>query len=329
MNLSRLTPALALALLPALACTSNPDEIDPEQQLALRREFALRYYDDGDLDRAEQQVDLGLAAAPGDGKLLLMKGWIRQRRGSTQDIFVAEAIFRDLVPDRDYRALLGLAEALERKGVLFWESAAAIESGERHTQAPDPAELAQELRAKAHASWSESIAFYGRTLEEKPGELQAINGLQRTHALSGDFAGSLEWSLQLIDRSKAEIVFWQSQLERPDLTAPEERRLRDLLSSSSDLQTRTHLHASTVLLQLARADEALAHVDEALELDPDEAATYSRRAQLLRRLERTAEAVDAMETFLRLSELGFDHPDVERALELLTTWQREIELANG
>ena len=315
----------ALALL-AAGCGSTPDGPDPETQLAMHREFALRYYHEGDLARAEQQMDRALEIEPEDEQLLLMKGWVRQRRGTADDIFVAESIFRDLVRGEDYRALLGLAEALERKGVLYWESAAAVASGERFTEAADPAKRAEEMRVEARKSWIESVQCYEQTLEKKPGEIQAINGLQRVHALAGDLTASLDWSRRLLDSTDAEISFWSAQLERPDLTASEELRLRDLLVSSSDLKVQTHLHGSSVLFQLGRPEEALAHVDQALELTPEKPAVHSRRAQLLHELGRTAEAVDEMETFLRLSQLDFDHPDIVLALELLTTWQREVEL---
>jgi tetratricopeptide (TPR) repeat protein len=316
---------LTLALL-AVACGSTPEGPDPDTQLAMHREFALRYYDEGDLDRAEQQIDKALDIAPKDDQLLLMKGWVRQRRGTADDIFVAEAIFRDLVDDEDYRALLGLAEALERKGVLYWESAAAVASGERFTEAADPMARADELRVEAQKSWNESVQYYELTLEQKPGEIQAINGLQRVHALAGDLTASLDWSRRLLDSTDAEIRFWTTQLERPDLTADEELRLRDLLASSSDLQVQTHLHASSVLFQLGRTDEALVHVDAAVALAPESPAVHSRRAQLLHGLGRTSEAVEEMQSFLRLSDLDFDHPDVVLALELLTRWQREAEL---
>jgi tetratricopeptide (TPR) repeat protein len=322
-----LAALLLTAPLFAAACNSGPDQMDPEQRLAMHREFALRYYDEGDLDRAEGQVDKGLEVEPKDEKLRLMKGWIRQRRGSVEDIFIAEKIFRTLVRGKDYRALLGLGEALERKGVLYWESAAAVESGERFTEAADPIARAAELRGNAGKSWAESIDFYERTLKQKPGEIQALNGLQRVHALSGDPAGSLSWSRQLIDQSTAEIAFWRTQLERADLTAAEETRLRELLASSSDLLIQTHVHASTVLVQLDRSEEALAHIDTSIELDPTDSNTHSRRAQLLYALGRTEEAVASMQDFLRLSELDFEHPDVVRAIQLLTTWQRELEFA--
>ena len=121
----RTARSLALLLLGLCACSSSGAEPDPAQQLAMHSEFALRYFDQGDLNRAEQQVDKGLEIEADNRQLLLMKAWIRQRRGGTQDIFVSERIFRDLVDGKDYRSELGLAEALERKGVLYREASEA------------------------------------------------------------------------------------------------------------------------------------------------------------------------------------------------------------
>jgi tetratricopeptide (TPR) repeat protein len=314
---------LAIALLAqmALGCLSDEKKVDPDQQLALHRECALRYYDEGDLLRAEDQVDKGLELAPRDEQLRLMKGWIRQRRGGPEDIYVAEQVFRELAPKRDYRALLGLAEALERKGVLYWEAADKLDPADGGAAARE-----EELRGKARAAWGESIEYYGKTLERKTGEQQALNGLQRVHALRGELEEALAWSEKLLEQSAEETAFWEKQLERPELSADEEDRLRSLLLQSRELAAGTHLQASTLLVSLERREEALVHVDQALELDPEAAETHSRRAQLLHALGRPVEAIASLESYLRLSEEAFDHPDVARALDLLTTWKSEVEI---
>jgi len=317
--------ALLLALACIAGCNSTPDEQDPKELLAMHREFALRYYDENELDRAEQQVDMGLEIEPRDEKLRLMKGWIRQRRGTAADVFAAEEIFRGLLPSKDYRVLLGLGEALERKGVLYWESASAVEGGKRFTKASDPQARAKELRGDAQTCWRESLEHYEKALERKPGELQAINGMQRVYALRGEKEKALRWSQELLDKSAAEAEFWTRQLERPDLSADEEARLRALLAGSEKLQIETHLQASTLLAGLDRPAEALEHLDRVLELDPEQAEVHSRRAQLLHRLGRIEEAIASLENYLRFSEGGFDHPDVARAMDLLARWKGELD----
>jgi len=318
-----LAAALLLAVLPS--CRSNDKgEPDPDKTLAMHREFALRYFEDDELERSEQQVDKGLAIDPDDGSLRLMKGWIRQRRGGARDLFVAEKIFRELAPEGDYRALLGLAEALERQGVLYDESGRAVESGERSTPAPDPVARGRELRAEAATRWKESVAWYEKTLSKKPGEAQAVNGLQRVHALLGEYEESLVWAGVLLEQSGGETAFWRAQLQRPELTAREEERLRALLAASTRLQVETLLQASSLLHRLGRAEEALAHVERVVALAPEEPDAYSRRAQLERDLGRNEQALASIQEFLKLSKLDYDHPDIARAYDLLTQCEREL-----
>lgn len=320
MRRSALTLCLAF-LVGVAACSTSGDQPDPEKQLQLHREFALRYFDQGELDRAEQQADKGLEVDSDDRQLLLMKAWIRQRRGTTRDLFVAEAIFRDLSDGKDYRVELGLAQALERKGVLYREASEAVASGERFTENLDPQERAAELLADAHEAWEESARRYEKVLDLKPGEFQAFNGLQRVLALEGDDAGSLEWADRLLEDSAAEMIFWRERLRRPDLTASEENRLRKLLDGSIKLQVETHLSAATLLVKNDRDDEALEHLDAAALLDPRTAEIHSRRAQLLHQLGRNDEAADAIQAYLRAVDLPFEHPDIKRAYALLEACQ--------
>jgi len=324
-TLRRAAPALLLALCALLpACSwGGPEGPDPEQQLQLHREFALRYFDQGDLNRAEQQVDKGLEIDDEDHQLLLMKGWIRQRRGTARDLLIAEAIFREVRDGEDFRVELGLGEALERKGVLYREASEAVASGERYTEAPDPQARAVELARQAEDAWAEAQECYEKALQLKPGEFQAMNGLQRVLALRGDYEGSLRWAEELLAASKVEMDFWRERLRRPDLSAEEERRLRDLLVGSTDLQVATHLTAATLLVALGRPLEALGHLDGAAALTPDVAEIHSRRAQLLAEQDRPGEAALAIQEFLRHTDLPFEHPSVQRAYDLMAECERK------
>lgn len=323
------TNALCAALLITLgaACNFSQDAAQLEETLQMHREFALRYYDEGQLTQALQQVDKGLELKSNDEKLRIMKGWIHQRLGTADDVFLAEQTFRRLLSTRDYRVILGLGEALERKGVLFWESADAVEEGRRYTTASDRDQRASELRADAHEAWDESVERYEQTLERKPGEIQAINGLQRVHALSGKHGEALRWSRKLLTMVEAEAKFWSRQLERPDLSSDEEQRLRELMSDSERLELETRLQVARLLVGLERYPEALVELDRVLLIDPTAPGIHGRRAQLLYRSGRVEEALASLENYLRFSEEEFDHPDVTRALELMVQWQRELEEA--
>lgn len=313
-----------LALLSSTAlCACNSDAAEERQKLALHHEFARKYFDNGQLAMAETQVDMGLAIDSKDDKLRLMKAWIRQKRGAPEDVLMAEKLFRDLARDGDYRATLGLGQALERKGVMYFEAAGPVERGERETRAADPARRGEELRALAKSAWKDSVRWYETTLEKKPNYLEAVNGLQRVCALLGDLDRSLEWSNMLLTQGAREMDFWREELKRPDLRAVEEEECRKLLAASTTLLSETHLAASTSLVQLGRADEALPHLDSAAALEPERAEIYSRRAQLHKDAGRLAEAREDIQRFLRLSMLPVEHPDMRRAYDLL----QECEVA--
>jgi len=311
---------LIVAALFSLAACSSTDEggLSKADQLNLHVEYAKKFFSDGQYAQAEQQADLGLALSRKDHELLLIKGWVRIKRGRTDDVLMAERIFRDIDSSDDYRAHIGLGEALERKGVLYWESAKAVESGERATNAADPAKRAKELRVDAERFWAESEALYKRALESKSSAIQAINGLQRVAALRGDHEQALAWSERLLETSQQELAFWRKDLQRPNLNADDENAIRRLLNGGEQLVLETHLQASTMLVKLGRKAEGVAHLDAATELAPDRAEIYSRRAQLLHELGDHQRARADIQAFLKLSKLPVDHPDVQRALDLLT-----------
>ena len=304
-----------LALTLAGACTISQPKPDPEKLLAMYREQALGYYEAGALQQAEDQIRKGLDISPKDDQLKLMLGWCRQRLGSRDDLLVAERVFRDLAPRKDYRALLGLAECLERKGVLYTESAQKLLDGKGDPDAADPKQRALDLNRDAKKFWLEGLENYQAVLALKPSESQGMNGLHRTYALLGRMEESLEWAEKLIVLSDAEVVFWQTQLKRTDLRAEEETRLRMRLEDTRELTIATHFSAASLLVQSGRKTEAATHLDRIILLDPNLSAAFSRRAQLLFDLGRFEEARANLEDFLRLSDLPFDHPDVQRAFQ--------------
>lgn len=311
------------ALVLCLACQSG-EKMDPEKELSMRRELALRYYELDDLQRAEDQAQRGLALAPDDKQLQLLIGWIRQRRGRAEDVFYAEVVFRQLADTGDFRAWLGLGEALERKGVFFSEAAEGIESGELTTDALDPDRRAKEYTKDARESWQEAITWYQKVLEKRDGEPQALNGLMRTEALLGNYRDSLRWCNRLIEQCNQEISIWTKQLARPDLLAEEEAVLRALRKSTQDLVQECNLQAATLLLSIGQPQVALESLDSAISIDPDIAELYSRRAQVLIELGRWSDAIASLQDFLRLSSEPFEHPDIQKAYDLIAQCKSKL-----
>lgn len=320
-------PGLLLALFAVLSgCSSGPEtKIDEKTQVELYRELALRWYQMDELDRAEDQVTKGLALVPDDEQFQLMLGWIRQRKGTRDDILVAERVFRKLMPSDDYRVVLGLASSLERKGLFFWEAADRVESGEQ--AAPDPQHDAQTLRQTAEDIWRESLDRYHETLQLAPDNARAMSGLQRVYSQLGDYEKSLQWAARNREVVRGEIEFRRRQLHNADLGPREEETLRDNLKKDEDALIANNLHAVPMLRDLGRDDEALALLDEIARIDPERAEVYGLRAQIYHDRGMWVDAKKNVDQFLLLStDLGYDHPDVQRAYALRTECEREIEL---
>lgn len=318
--------ALLLTLvLAAGGCASTDDEGPTEEQrVQLYLETALRYYDLEDLDRAQDQADRGLELEPKNERLRLLKGWILQRRGTTESVLMAERIFRGLLNIKDYRVTLGLADSLERKGTAYDEASRSIRSGERYTDAPDPEAQARELEDLAHAAWEEAIQRYEETLELKPEERFALAGLARVTALLGRDAESLAWSDALLGDLQDAVEFWKHNLERDDLTAKDEANYRGLLADNTRLEIKTRLHAVAVARRMGANNIALDNLDRILELDPDNAGVHSRRAQIMFEAGDYAGALAAIERFLTLSTHEFDHPDIRRAMDMRSDCEEKL-----
>ncbi|MCY3003279.1 MAG: hypothetical protein NTV21_15885 [Planctomycetota bacterium] len=320
---------LAFVLCPLGACQTEENGVTDEQRLTLHREFARKYYDAGEMAQAERQADMGLEIDDKDEGLLLMKGFLRLKAGTRDDIAVAENVFRQLSKKADYRARLGLAETLERKGLNLVESAEGIEKGTIASESKDPVARCAELRTQSKAAWKESRETYLAVLGERPSQIQAINGLQRVTALEGDLEGSVTWAEKLLELATTEIEFWKTDLARPNLSVIEEGELRKRISASATLLVETHLTAASALVKLSRRPEALVHLTKAIEFAPLRSDLYSRRAQLQLDAGYVREAREDLRQFVKLSTLELDHPDMRRAYELLAECDRQLASVGG
>ena len=308
---------LALTLLGA--CSSGPPELTAEQKARLvdrHTETAQEYLRMGELDRAEGQALKALELDPANTKCKMIRGWTLQKRGRIEDILVAERVFREIVDCGDYRAVLGLAECLERKGLAFHEASDDIASGRRVSEAADPAARAKQLLGERDRAWKESSERYDQVLAPHPEDVDALNGAMRMDALLGREEKSLERGAKLLATIVPSREFWEKQMLRPQLTVEDERLYRERIDHLRDLEIATHLHSSAILHGLSRDADALEHVDAALALDPERAEYYSRRAELEKNLGRPEKAIADIDRFLGRSTQTYDHPDVKRAYRL-------------
>ena len=110
-------------------------EIEPskEQKLELYTTTATYLYEDGDLDRAQEQAVKALEVEPEDRAMRRMIGWIRLRKNGNEDLILAERFFRDLMRDGDdnENTVLGLAITCERMGKAYDDVSRALTAGDR------------------------------------------------------------------------------------------------------------------------------------------------------------------------------------------------------
>jgi tetratricopeptide (TPR) repeat protein len=321
------TTITLLALAALTACSSGPEERDPEELFTLYRESAFYYWQAGDFTRAEAQALSALDIHPDDLSCNLYVGNIGLMKGTTKDLLGAEARFRSMEQQDDFRVQLGLGETLERLGMVYEEAAAAIESGQRTTEAPDPAARVAELHKMASDAWSEASDRFHTVLETWPNEADAINGLQRVLALQGDLEGALVWTNRPIALVDIDLSYYRSKLTRESITPEEEEILRERMSNSLNLAERTYLLGASILRELGRSEAELEYLEKATEIAPKTPNTWSRKAQAQMALAHYDKAIASLDTFLRLSDEPFGSADVQRAYELRELCEKSIQEA--
>ena len=315
-----LTAATALL---ATACVGGPPEPqapDDEQLLELYTTSATYHYELDDIEQAQAQAVKALEIEPKNKAMRRMIGWVRLRKGSNEDLIIAERFFRDLTRegDKNNATTLGLATALERLGVAYDETSRAIAAGDRAAPTGRDAEKhAADLAETARDNWNEAKGILERSLEKGEGSTRSMNGLQRVHALLGNFDESLHWSETLLQRSEEELATWRRMLSAEDLTESEERLFRTNERAALDLCRNTHLFAATLLRRQGNFGDAVQHLNEVVATEPDLAQVYSQRAQLYLELGEYARAKDDLDRFIGLSDVPLEHPDLQRAFELI------------
>jgi len=319
----RYAPYLLLCVI--LACQSN--EISDEEReriLDIHVESAGAYLSMGDYLRAADQAQRGLEVDPEHFKLRLYLARSLQKTRRLGDVMRAQRVFRDMPRDTDYRVALGLAEVVERLGVEWSDRARAIRAGGRFTDAADPAVRADELEGEAERSWRESLELYGEALALEPEDPEILNGLVRANTLLGETATALDWADKVIEVTQTGRDWWTAALRRPEMSPREEDACRRSLERFDRLEVSVRMNSYTILAGEKSYEPALAHLDRAAELAPNDSLIQSRRAELLVDLGRHSDALQAINHFLSLTEDPFDSQDVQRAFQLRTACEAAI-----
>lgn len=331
-------PILLVSLLAPLlfaACSSSGERSlsaeEKQKLIEVHTESAQQYLNMGELDRAEGQTEKGLALDPKNKKLELILGMTLLKRGQSVDLMRAQGIFQALDSEGDFQTSVGLGSVQERLAILHRQSAADIRAGKHITQAADPEQRASEFESRAKTYLEQARASFERSLQRKPDNVDGLNGLVRTAALLHDDKTSLATAEKLIAILREDRRFWETSLVRPEISSQEEARFRKLARAQSDLEIAARLHAATLAHGLGDEQRAIEHLGGVLELKPDLAEAYSRRAEGEMALGRYREAHADLDSFLRLSagRKKSDDPEIKRAFALLGECDRKVREAGG
>lgn len=324
-----LTLALALGAGAPGCRHTYQKQVEPtkEQKLDLYTTTATYLYEDGSLERAQEQAVKALEVDPKNRPMRRMIGWIRLRMNTNEDLILAERFFRDLQREGDdnENTRLGLAIACERLGKSYDDVGRAIQAGQREPErGKDRERAAQELHAKAQRYWDEAIKVCDGLLATGEGNTNAMNALQRLQALTGNYEKSLDWSRRLLERTDQELVTWRRLLQEKSLSKSEESLYRKNEITAVDLQNETHLFAATLLFQQQRYEEALPHLDAVVASSPNLAQAYSLRGQMRARVGQYEGAIQDLDRYLALSDAPYEHPDVRKAFELRAEAEKHV-----
>lgn len=332
MRLQATFAALLLFFLPACVTEGGDREPTTEEKkrlVEIHTESAQQYLNMGELDRAEGQVEKGLALDKQNRKLQQILGKTLLKRGRAEDLMRAEKVFREGDP-ADYEITIGLGATLERLAVLHRESAANIRSGKHLTQAADPEQRAKDFEQRALTYLGEARGCFDRSLQQKPDNIDGLNGLVRVESLLGNDDASIDKAEKLITLLRADRKFWEQSLVRPEISADEENRFRKLARAQADLEVALHLHVAGLLHKHKHDEQALEHLDSVIELKPELPEAYSRRAENRKILGQYEMAVADLDTYLRLSSgKNSNDPDIMRAYQMRSDCLRLGREAGG
>lgn len=304
-------PFVACSVLVFAACVSKRSE--EKKQLASHQHNAMLYWEGGKLDQAMQLVERGLEIDPGDYKLNALRGTILLRRstglGATDHKKLEEAAdaLAEVYDTRDVSRhepflLFFYALALERQGLRFAGEAVRL----REIAARTPSQEASDRRDEEQRKAEEKFALATELLESlvARGEMARMSHyhlLQIAVSLQ-DGARALHHEKEYLKRLERDRSDLEKAIQTTTVALYEQERLRQREALFSE-----EIAVRNVLAEFHfdRRDyeNALAHLDAVLRLDPTRSVDYYNRGRVLRELGRGEAAKDDFRKFLATSTL--------------------------
>ncbi len=334
------TAALLAAASLLSACSSSPQNgevtLTKEQKLGAWLEYSLRYVEMGEFQRAIDQARQALEIDPKNSRFLLLFAetnlQMRDERGNqTIDTVLAAKDALDRIEgEADWRVENARGEVEERLGLYHAQAADAVQSGRRTTKSDDPAKRADELTEIANEHWEAALSHYQAALTEQSGQPKPLRGLVRTTGLMGRREECVGHARDLVEAIRASQRLVGNLLEDDGISAKRESELYDDQRMNRGLEIRTRMLMAQLLRQLDRPDEAVAELDEVIDLDPSYANAHAPRAQLLMELGEFRKAKYSIDTFLQMKaqSASFDDPEIRQAFDLQEQCARAIQASD-
>ncbi|RMH05375.1 MAG: hypothetical protein D6702_00330 [Planctomycetota bacterium] len=326
-----LRPLLAAAcgLAPLLLPACGGLTAEEEQLLEDFRARATQYYDANDLGRAEQQALRGLQIDPDHPVLNHIMGRTLLKYQDARHVAAARKYLEKAYElDPQYKTAYSLGECRLRlaefrvaRAVALDERAAELGPDEVEARA-ELADRAERLRADSVEDLAAAEKYLGIALEADPSNVWALRLLANTYAHQDRPEDALHALERLIEELRASRRWKNERLALEALPLVEEQSLRQRVREDIEMEIEARGLAAAIHKAAQRYAESAEQLSEILKLDPSRVQEYYNRGLCRYWLGDLAGAHADMREFLRRTDLEFGAEEVERALNIVSEYER-------
>ena len=321
------TPRLAiLAILTISSCGI------PQEDLASIEDFQARaasYYENDDLQRAEQQCMMGLAIDPDHGTLNLILGRTLLKKRDLRSVATSRHYLeRAYDANPEFRTSYSLgefhlryAEFLIGSSENLKENAASL-SDEEADARQENLDRADHQRTQADIHLGDAHRLLTESREENPRNIYALRLAANCATHSGRESDALTHIDQLLVEL-GESRQWKNQLLSTDgsLNVAEEAYYRKLVREELDMEIQGRALAATIHKKHRAYEESIHMLTEILKLDPHLAREYFNRGMCYYWNGDLASSVKDLKEFVRRTTLDLQAEEVSRALEVIAEFE--------
>ncbi len=303
---------------------------NPKNTYAQRHyESALDFFDQGQYDKAMQQIEKAIQQSPGNPDLYATKGIFLHRMNNMVHAIEAYQSALRVAPDHSFShynlGLIYMKQNRALQAIQEWE--AVIRAKPRDVDA-----IFNIAVALAHLGKSkQSVPFYKKVLEIDPDHIQTHQNLGVIYRDEGSFALAKKHFTRLKELDSTFIEVVESEI----MKCEEQEFLQNLTNSNQQLsETVTHVtgnEMANALIAIIEEDFNLAMklADEILALNPADLQALLIKGQALQGLSRSSDAIaifmralaespDSSDAMFHLGNIFLGLGELEKALEYFT-----------